>query len=137
MGIKVRDRGEVKTTRTEDPTLRVGDHVMLELDNDQTFGTVYAEPHYLPFIPPMRVMKKTLRRANDEDERTIARHNRIVQEGREVFQERMVALGLHMKLVEVYGSFQRRVLTFTYTADGRVDFRQLVKESCSSIWVPH
>jgi len=33
-----------------------------------------------------------------------------------------------MKLVEVYGSFQRRVLTFCYTAESRVDFRQLVKD---------
>ena len=128
VGVKVRDRGEVKKTRTEDPSLRIGDHVILELDNDQTYGTVYSHPQYLPFIPPMRVMKSMLRKATDEDERAISRHERLVQEGSEFCLDRITALGLQMKLVEVYGSFQRRVLTFTYTAEGRVDFRQLVKD---------
>ena len=52
IGIKVRDRGEVKKSRTKDPTVRVGDLVMLELENDCTFGKVYEAPTFLPFSPP-------------------------------------------------------------------------------------
>lgn len=128
VGVKVRDRGEIKKTKTDDPDLRIGDLVMLELDGDQTFGKVYSTPQLFPFSPPMRVMKSTLRKATPEDLRAIARHEQLVEEGRAFFLERVDALGLHMKLVEIYGSFLRRSLTFTYTADTRIDFRQLVKD---------
>ena len=128
VGVKVRDRGEVKKTRTEDPSLRLGDMVMLELEDDYTYGKVYSEPQFLPFSPPMRVMKSTIRKATEEDKRTIARHQQLMEEGREFCLERIQSLGLQMKLVEIYGSFQRRALTFTYTADNRIDFRQLVKD---------
>ena len=128
VGIKVRDRGEVKKTRTDDSSLRMRDHVILDLDDDHTYGTVYSEPQLLPFIPPMRVMKRMVRKATDEDERIIARHEQLVPEGSDFCLDRISTLGLQMKLVEVYGSFQQKLLTFTYTAEGRVDFRQLVKD---------
>ena len=102
IGVKVRDQGEVKKTRTDDPSVRVGDHVILALDNDQTYGKVYTAPQLLPFTPPMRVMRSTVRKATEEDERTIDRHQKIVAEGRTFCLERIEALKLQMKLVEVY-----------------------------------
>ena len=128
IGVKVRDLGEVKKTRTDDPSVKVGDWVLLELDADQTFGKVYLSPQVLPFLPPMRAMQAILRKANEQDERAIARQQRLAHEGKEFCLERIVALGLGMKLVEVFGSMVRRALTFTYTADERIDFRQLVKD---------
>ena len=128
VGVKIRDRGEVKKSRTQDPNLQIGDLVILELENDCTFGKVYSKPQILPFTPPMRVMRPTLRKATKEDVQTISRHERLVNEAHEFYLERIRALGLQMKLVEIYGSFQRRALTFTYTAENRIDFRQLVKD---------
>ncbi|MEC9005783.1 MAG: hypothetical protein VX564_02500, partial [Nitrospirota bacterium] len=72
VGVKVRDQGEVKQTRTDGTTLEVGDSVLLELDNDVTYGKVYYGPQVLPFIPPMRVMKSVLRKATEEDKVNIA-----------------------------------------------------------------
>ena len=128
IGVKVRDLGEVKQARTEDFSIRVGDMVLLELDDDVTYGKVYSNPYVLPFTPPMRVMKSVLRKATDEDKATIATQEKTSQSGMDFCRERAEALGLQMKLVEVYGSFQRRILTFCYTAESRVDFRQLVKD---------
>jgi cell fate regulator YaaT (PSP1 superfamily) len=128
VGVKVRDLGEVKKTRTDDHSVKVGDWVLLDLDSDQTFGKVYLPPQFLPFTPPMRVMRTIIRKANEEDERQIARQQRLAREGEEYCQERIAALGLDMVLVEVFGSFAQRSLTFTYTADERIDFRQLVKD---------
>ena len=102
IGVKVRDQGEVKKTRTDDHSVRVGDHVILALDNDQTYGKVYSDPQFLPFTPPMRVMRSTVRKATEEDKRTIDRHQKIVAEGRTFCLERIQALKLQMKLVEVY-----------------------------------
>lgn len=128
VGVKVRGLGEPKTTRTDDSSLKIGDYVILELDNDETFGVVASTPYVLPFTPPMRMMKSVLRKATEEDRQCISRHETLVREGRAFCLERASALGLQMKLVEVYGALRRRLLTFTYTADERVDFRQLVKD---------
>lgn len=128
VGVKIRDQGEVKQARVEDISLRVGDTVLLELDNDVTYGKIYSSPCLLPFTPPMRVMKSILRKATEEDEVTIANQEKTSVSGMEFCREQAEALGLQLKLVEVYGSFQRRVLTFCYTSESRVDFRQLVKD---------
>ncbi|MDH5586269.1 MAG: PSP1 domain-containing protein, partial [Nitrospirota bacterium] len=128
VGVKVRDLGEVKKTRTEDPSIQVGDWVLLDLETDHTFGKVYLPPQHLPFSPPMRAMRSIIRKASEEDQRGIARQERLAQEGHDYCMELIATLGLEMKLVEVFGSFLRRSLTFTYTADERIDFRQLVKD---------
>ena len=128
IGVKVRDKGEVKQARADGATFQVGDFVLLELDNDVTYGKVYSGSQVLPFSPPMRVMKSVIRKATDVDKVNIANQEKMVESGVHFCRERAEALGLEMKLVEVYGSFQRRVLTFCYTAESRVDFRQLVKD---------
>ncbi len=126
--IKVRNRGEAKKMGVGDATLRVGDRVMLELGGEPTFGVVYTEPAATPFIPPMRVMTSILRPANAADLSAIAQHERVAREGMAYCRERAQALGLNLKMVEVYGSFARRETTFVYTSEERVDFRQLVKD---------
>ncbi len=128
VGVKVRDHGEVKVARTADPTLKAGDHVLMELENDMTYGTVFSPPHPQPFLPPMRVMRSIFRKATAEDETAIAQQKTMSASGIAFCRERAQALGLQMKVVEVYGALQRRAMTFSYTADSRVDFRQLVKD---------
>lgn len=128
VGVKVRDLGEIRKASTQDASLRVDDHVMLNLDNDLTYATVCTPPQIFPFIPPMRVMRSVLRKATTEDEAAIRHQQRLSREGFALCRERAQTLGLEMKMVEVYGSFQRRLMTFCYTADGRIDFRQLVKD---------
>ena len=127
-GIKVRDRGEVKKAGVGDAILTAGDRVILEMDGEPTYGVVCTEPQAMPFYPPMRVMKTILRKAAIEDLDTIERHERLAQEGMVFCRERIAAQGLQMKLVEVYCSFQRREMTFIYTAPERVDFRLLVRD---------
>ncbi len=129
VGVKVRDFGEVKTARTIDTTIEVGDYVLLELENVLTYGRVFSPPRSQPFSPPMRVMRSIIRKATEADEAAIAHHKKLSSEGKAFCQERALALGLQMKLVEVYGPLHRRsTLTFCYTAESRVDFRQLVKD---------
>ncbi len=129
VGVKVRDYGEMKIARTTDPALKVGDCVLLELEDDLTYGSVCSPPRSQPFSPPMRVMRSILRKATDADEAAIAHQKKMSSSGKAFCLERIMALGLKMKLVEVSGSLQRRTtLTFIYTAESRVDFRQLVRD---------
>jgi cell fate regulator YaaT (PSP1 superfamily) len=127
-GIKVRGRGDVKKMGVGDALLRVGDHVILAVDREPTYGIVHTEPSSMPFIPPMRVMQSIVRPATESDRAQISRHERMAQEGMSFCRERAKALGLELKMVEVYASFIRRELTFVYTSEERIDFRQLVRE---------
>lgn len=128
VGLKVRNRGEMKKLGAGDVSLRLGDRVMLESDGELTYGVVCREPWPTPFIPPMRVMQSILRKATPDEWAAIDRHERLALEALVYCRERAAALGLRMKMVEVYCSFQRRQMTFVYTADERVDFRELVRD---------
>ncbi len=126
VGVKIRDRGEVKKLNAAGASLRCGDRVLIEVDGEVTYGVVYTEPSTTPFIPPMRVMKSILRKANSEDLALIGRLDRLSREATAYCRSRAAEYNLCLKLVEVYGAMQRRRLTFVYTADERIDFRNLV-----------
>lgn len=126
--VKVRDRGEVKKLDAGELPLHVGDRVLLEVDGEVTYGVVYAEPYRTPFIPPMRVLKPILRKASSEDAALIARLERLSHEATSYCRAKASEFKLRLKLVEVFGALQRRQLTFVYTADDRIDFRELVRD---------
>jgi cell fate regulator YaaT (PSP1 superfamily) len=128
VGVKIRDCGEVKKLGTVGASLRCGDRVLLEVEGEITYGVVYTEPYSTPFVPPMRVMKSILRKANPEDAALIGRLERLSQEASAYCRVKAEEFKLRLKLVEVYGAIQRRQLTFVYTADERIDFRDLVRD---------
>jgi cell fate regulator YaaT (PSP1 superfamily) len=126
--VKIRDCGEVKKLDSGQADLRCGDRVLLEADGEVTYGVVYAAPYLAPFVPPMRVMKSIMRKATQEDVALIARLERLSHEATAYCRAKAAAFNLQLKLVEVYGALQSRQLTFVYTADERIDFRDLVRD---------
>jgi cell fate regulator YaaT (PSP1 superfamily) len=128
VGVKIRNRGEVKKLGAAGISLRNGDPVVLEAEGELTYGIVYTEPYSTPFLPPMRVMKSILRKADADEAALIGRIERLSQEATTYCRTRARDLHLSLKLVEVYGAIDRRQLTFVYTADDRIDFRELVRD---------
>jgi len=128
VGIKIRDCGEVKKLNAEGASLRCGDRVLVDAEGEVTYGVVYTEPYPTPFVPPMRVMKSVLRKASHEELALISRLERLSQEASVYCRAKAADLDLRLKLVEVYGAMQRRQLIFVYTADERIDFRDLVRD---------
>lgn len=126
--VKIRNCGEVKKLDAGELLLRTGDRVLLEVDGEVTYGVVYRAPYETPFIPPMRVLKPILRKANGEDAALVSRLERLSQEAMVYCRVKAGEMKLQLKLVEVYGALQRRQLTFVYTADDRIDFRELVRD---------
>jgi cell fate regulator YaaT (PSP1 superfamily) len=126
IGVKIRDCGEVKKLGAAGWSLRRGDRVLLEVDDEVTYGVVYTEPYSTPFIPPMRAMKSIVRKAGPDDLALIGRLERLSREASAYCRAKAIEYNLQLKLVEVYGAMQRRQLTFVYTADERIDFRNLV-----------
>lgn len=127
VGIKIRDRGEVKKFDAGEALLAIGDRVLLDVAGELSYGVVYGAPQVMPFIPPMRVIQPISRKATREDAAAIDRYERLAAEGMKACREQAAALGLKMKLVEVFCSLHRRQMTFVYTADDRIDFRELVR----------
>ena len=126
--IKVRDRGVVKKVGSRDFTLEDRDRVILEMNEEVTYGVVYGRPQRTPFIPPMRDMKTIIRKANPADLQAIARQERLAGEAMAYWCD---LIGMHrtpMKAIEVVPSFDHPKITFMFTADERVDFRVIVKE---------
>jgi cell fate regulator YaaT (PSP1 superfamily) len=74
----------------------------------------------------MRAMKSILRKAGPDDVALIGRLERLSREASAYCRAKAIEYNLELKLVEVYGAMQRRQLTFIYTADERIDFRNLV-----------
>ena len=128
VGVKIRNRGEVKKLGSNGLALSHGDPVLLEADGELTYGIVYTAPYSAPFTPPMRAMKSILRKPDSEEAELITRLERLSEEATGYCKAKSVDLNICLKLVEVYGAMDRRQLTFVYTADERIDFRELVRD---------
>ncbi len=102
VGVKIRDRGEVKKFDAGEANLVVGDRVLVDVAGELSYGVVYGAPQVMPFIPPMRVLQAIARKATSEDVATIDRYERLASEGMKACREQAAALGLRMKLVEVF-----------------------------------
>ena len=126
--IKVRDRGIAKKVGARDFALEDGDRVILEMNEEVTYGVVYGRPQRLPFVPPMRDMKTIIRKANPADLQAIARQERLAGEAMAYWCDLIVMHRIPMKAIEVVPSFDHPKVTFRFTANERVDFRVIVKE---------
>lgn len=128
VGVKIRNRGEVKKLGSNGLSLSHGDPVLLEVDGEVTYGIIYTESYSAPFTPPMRAMKSILRKPDSEEAELITRLERLAEEAAGYCKAKAADLNIRLKLVEVYGAMDRRQLTFVYTADERIDFRELVRD---------
>ena len=73
-------------------------------------------------------LKPVIRIATDEDERTIEKNKEKEKEAFAICKEKIIKHGLDMKLVNAEYTFDNNKLLFYFTADGRIDFRELVKD---------
>ena len=107
--------------------LDIGDYVIVETEQGFSMGVVSSGP--AP-VNPDRIktpLKKVHRKAVDKDFAQLEENRGLEQQGLDFCKTQIRDLGLEMNLFSVDCSFDARKLTFLYTADGRVDFRELVK----------
>ena len=126
--IKIRDRGVAKKVGAVDFALDDGDRVILEMNEEVTYGMVYGRPQRTPFIPPMRDMKTIIRKADPADIQAITRQERLAGEAMAYWCDLINMHRIPMKAIEVVPSFDHPKITFMFTANERVDFRVIVKE---------
>ena len=112
-------------------TLNAGDHVIIDTSRGDEFGFCAAGNHTVPaseIVPPLR---KVLRIATAQDERVNQENQEREKKAYDVCLQKIADHGLDMQLVSCECAFDGSKILFFFTADGRVDFRELVKDLAS------
>jgi len=104
-----------------------GDQVIVDTERGPAFGAIVNEGKFRDDLLDSQELKKVTRSANEEDIIQFKRSCEIEKEAMAFCLQCIEELGLEMNLFEVESTFEVTKLTFYFTADGRVDFRELVK----------
>lgn len=131
VGIRFQKAGKIYYFDPLDYDLEVPMHVIVETARGVEMGTVLIAPKEVEDNSVVQPLKPVLRIATDEDERIVKNNREREKEAFAVCKERIAKHGLDMKLVAAEYTFDNNKLLFYFTADGRVDFRELVKDLAS------
>ena len=126
--IRLREGGKIQDYETNQQELKIGSRVIVPTPDGLTLGTVVSNPQRLDEEYIKVSFRKIVRPATAEDETHVLRHQQLEREAFRYCVGAIARLQLPMKLVEVEYLFEGGKAVFYFTAEGRVDFRQLVKE---------
>jgi len=133
VGVTFRRVGKVYYFDPGEHDLREGDFVIAETARGVEFGEVVLEPREVPDEELVAPLKKIIRRATGEDLEREAANREKERHALEVCQQKIQDHGLPMKLLDAEYAFDGSQVTFSFSADGRVDFRELVKDVASAL----
>jgi len=131
--ISVRFRGGCKNYYFDPKGLQVkmGDQVIVETTQGAEFATCTEANHEVADEAIVQPLCAVLRMATENDRRTVEYNRKKESEAFDVCEKKIEEHGLDMKLVNVSASFDGNKIIFYFTADGRVDFRELVRDLAS------
>jgi cell fate regulator YaaT (PSP1 superfamily) len=127
VGVRFKLAGKVYDFDSGAFVLHCGDHVIVETEQGLGFGTVAVPPEPIDESRPRKPLKKVFRLASEKDFQQRDKNIETERQAHTYCLECIQELGLNMNLFSVESSFDAGKLTFFFTSDGRVDFRQLVK----------
>ena len=112
--------------------LQPGDHVIIDTARGPEYGFCAGGNHTISQKDVVSPLRSVLRKANAQDEKIAAENQAKEQKATEVCLQKIQELGLDMQLVSAECAFDGSKLLFFFTADERVDFRELVKQLASA-----
>ncbi|MBQ7036167.1 MAG: stage 0 sporulation family protein [Clostridia bacterium] len=131
VGIKFKENGKVYHFDPADLPLKEGMHVIVETARGLEYGEVTASPRDIEDSELVSPLKKVVRIATPQDTKQVETNRRKEKEAFNICLEKIEKHGLEMKLIHVEYSFDANKILFYFTANGRVDFRELVKDLAS------
>lgn len=131
VGIRFRNAGKIYYFDPKDFEMEVGSHAIVETARGVEFGTVLIAPREVADDEVIQPIKPVIRVATEDDERVVERNREKEKGAYKICQEKIAKHGLEMKLVQAEYTFDNNKLLFYFTADGRIDFRELVKDLAS------
>ncbi len=110
---------------------RPGDHVIIDTARGAEFGICAGGNHTIPFRDVVAPLRKVLRRTTPQDEKIVADNRAKEKRAYDVCLQKIADHQLDMQLVSTEVAFDGSKILFYFTADERVDFRELVKNLAS------
>ena len=125
ISIRFETTNKTYTFSTDDESIRMNDAVVVETQRGLEYGLVVTEPFDKPNVN--MEIKPIIRKATEEDRRQFERNKSEAGEARKRCQIESDKLDLQMNVISAEYTLDRQKITFTYLADDRVDFRELLK----------
>ncbi|MCM8790976.1 MAG: stage 0 sporulation family protein [Candidatus Omnitrophica bacterium] len=130
--VRLREAGKITYFSTSGMKFKVGDYVIVEADRGLDYGQVITEKEAILDSDIEEPLKKVIRKANPWDMHQIDKNRKKIKEVMDTCSRKIQERKLSMKLIDAEFSFDRSKIIFYFTAEGRVDFRDLVKDLASA-----
>ncbi|MCM1257123.1 MAG: stage 0 sporulation family protein [Roseburia sp.] len=131
VGVRFRNAGKIYYFNPAKLEMETGTHVIVETARGVEMGTVILAPKNVEDDAVVQPLKTVIRVATEADEKIVKRNKEKEKEAFKICLEKIEKHQLDMKLVDAEYTFDNNKLLFYFTADGRIDFRELVKDLAS------
>ncbi len=131
IGVRFRNAGKIYYFDPKDMDISVGQNVIVETARGIEYGHVYIEPREVEDGKVIQPLKTVIRLATPEDDDVELKNKDKEKSAYKICQEKIAKHHLAMKLIDVEYTFDNNKILFYFTADGRIDFRELVKDLAS------
>lgn len=131
VGIRFRNVGKIYYFDPKNYKMKIGDHVIVETARGVEFGRVVLGPKEVSEDEVVHPLKEVLRVATQSDEDREKQNRLKEKDAFKICQKKIREHGLEMKLIDAEYTFDNNKVLFYFTADGRIDFRELVKDLAS------
>ena len=131
VGVRFRTAGKIYFFDPGDFEMTRGDHVIVETARGVEYGFVVGAPMEVSEKHIQKPLKAVLRLSTREDDERMESNRVREREAFRICREKIQRRGLEMKLIDAEYTFDNSKVLFYFTADGRIDFRELVKDLAS------
>lgn len=131
IGVRFRVAGKIYYFDPGKLQIKKGDHVIVETARGIEYGTVVGDPREVTEDKVVQPLKAVLRVATPKDDEQEAANKKKEKDAFQICLEKIRKHDLPMKLIDAEYTFDNNKVLFYFTADGRIDFRELVKDLAS------
>ena len=128
IGVRFRNVGKIYYFSPKNLEIKSGDHVIVETARGVEYGNVVLPPRDVEDEKVVQPLKEVIRIANAQDDKKEESNRKREKEAYQICLKKIKEHGLEMKLIDVEYTFDNTKVLFYFTADGRIDFRELVKD---------
>ncbi|MCR5177170.1 MAG: stage 0 sporulation family protein [Anaerovibrio sp.] len=128
VGVRFKRAGKIYYFSPGNMDIQQDDDVIVETARGIEFGSAVIGPREVPDSDVVLPLKEVLRKATEADKKKVLENTAKEKEAFDICEEKIKAHDLPMKLVQVEYTFDVNKIIFYFTADGRIDFRELVKD---------
>ena len=133
VGVRFKNNGKTYYFDPGTLSLQAGDSVIVETARGQEWGRVSIANTQVDYKEVSSPLKPVVRRATKEDDERAEENERLGKEAVKITAQKVEKHKLNMKLVDAEYAFDRSKVTIFFTADGRVDFRELVRDIAGAL----